>query len=325
MATSRAKSGEGEGGREGGRGAGEPKDLIRAAREEEDDKAKQELLVKEGFLGPVTALCWCPVSEILLVGRGRDLSFMSLSRKIFGEIRCFENGRIHGVRCVSSKVDGRSQIMAVVHSEKKISIVSAKISKEATDGDAELLVVCKDWMMDDWIMDVHTLTVDEAERSRQSSIEDLTRSCLVAVGLAHNVIQILEVRTRSVQQTVRCSEQPLLCSLNFSGSTLGNLRVACAGFTREILCWGFAGLDSAPVEQRLRGHTGVIHSVRWREDGAALVSASEDRSVILWLQTRGEAGAWPIFHRSATFWGHAARIWDCQGPLDSPPEGTMAQ
>ena len=97
-----------------------------------------------------------------------------------------------------------------------------------------------------------------------------------------------------------------------------DLIVATGGFTREVLCWQVLGSKSGEPLQRLRGHTGVVHCVRWRADGRALVSGSEDRSVRVWLAAEGSGGAgiggcaMPALVHADSLWGHAARIWDCQ-------------
>ena len=64
---------------------------------------------------------------------------------------------------------------------------------------------------------------------------------------------------------------------------------------------------------RLSGHQGVIHSVQFDNAGNRIVSASDDRTIRLWIYDVGEdhwRNAW-------TSWGHTARCWHakfCGGP-----------
>jgi WD40 repeat protein len=102
--------------------------------------------------------------------------------------------------------------------------------------------------------------------------------------------------------------RPLLCCLSFHGTEARDLRVAAAGFSREILVWRVGGdANGQEHPQRLRGHTGVVNCVDWREDGRALASASEDRSVKVYEQD--DAG---VFRKTCEVWGHSARVWCCR-------------
>eukprot|EP00536_Pseudo-nitzschia_multiseries_P007709 jgi/Psemu1/324884/estExt_fgenesh1_pg.C_1840002 len=68
-------------------------------------------------------------------------------------------------------------------------------------------------------------------------------------------------------------------------------------------------IDCLPVSHHLlQGHSGVVHSVRWFEEGGkvSLASTSDDRSVRKWIwdDTRKQ------WVESWVGWGHSARVWN---------------
>lgn len=131
----------------------------------------------------------------------------------------------------------------------------------------------------DWIFDVRVL-------SREASLQ-------LAVGLAHNYVQIWEPASDRVLRSVQCAERCILYALAFHGRGADELLVASGTVFQQILLWKpfgrerSSGADDdetaavAPA-QRLHSHDGVLFKLEWSSDASMLASVSDDRTVQLW-------------------------------------------
>lgn len=110
----------------------------------------------------------------------------------------------------------------------------------------------------------------------------------VAVGLAHNYVQLWEPEQNTVLRSVQCAERCILYALAFHGRTVDELVVASGTVFQQILLWKPfpSGEDAteapvAPVQQ-LHSHDGVLFKLEWSDDASMLASVSDDRTVQLW-------------------------------------------
>ena len=115
----------------------------------------------------------------------------------------------------------------------------------------------------------------------------------------------------SVLGGARC----FLYSLAFLGDVADpdSVLVASGTVFGSVVLWtvslppcGTAGEAKATETARLGPHTGVIVRLTFSADGSSLCSASDDRSVKVWL--RGSDGLYMERH---TLQAHLARVWDC--------------
>ena len=265
-------------------------------------------LQKEGFLGPVTALFWDSQEQVLLAGRGCDILIQNIDRVFLGSLRPFQNGRVHVLKSrVQSGSSKQRKLVIAAASEKRVTVSEVEFSDESCKSLNRTATVGKLPLLGDWVLDLQMLRSEGPIcQSSDSSWE------MLAVGLAHNTVEIWNWQKVTQLRSVRCEENPLLCSFAFWGDEEDSLTVACGGFTREVLCWK-VGTSPSRIVRRLRGHTGVIHCVKWRADGKVLISASEDRCVRVWeIQDGRRDDLVPPLKQSHVLWGHAARIWDCR-------------
>lgn len=134
----------------------------------------------------------------------------------------------------------------------------------------------------DWVFDVQILS--------HEGNTGTSNFPLLAVGLAHNYIQIWDADQDRVLHTVQCAERCILYALAFHGRRLGDLVVASGTVFQQILLWkpiasGSSGgpSDTAVVPaQRLHSHDGVLFKLEWSSDASMLASVSDDRTVQLW-------------------------------------------
>jgi len=285
---------------------------------------------KQGFCGPVTALCWVPGADVLLTGRGTDVLAARVAgsqQRQLGVMRLFVNGRVHGIKGRVPAADP-ARLLIAAHAEKNVTLAELAVcSAGARDAGAmapAARVIARLWGLDDWVLDLQLLRGPGRQLAGEVEAEGETTSAgteewgFLAVGFAHNTVEIWNWQRQMRVRRVNCSERPVLFTMAMYGEDGDSLVVAAGGFTREVVCWQVLGPKSGEPVQRLQGHTGVVHCVRWRPDGRALVSGSEDRSVRVWLaqEGSGSAGAdgtaFPVLVHADSLWGHAARIWECQ-------------
>ena len=178
----------------------------------------------------------------------------------------------------------------------------------------------------DWIWDA---------RLHQKSFQDGNGEGLLALGLANNTCEVWKLRTETSTSfsAIRqhCCGNQIQCitycmAMNGWSKSTGSLIIASGTVWNEILLWNVEESDTTttdrPVTFILKGHEGVILSLKFNKEGNLLASTSDDRSVRLWSILHGSEGAllWVA-------WGHTARVWDVafsasHGIVSSGEDGT---
>ncbi|KAI2507624.1 hypothetical protein MHU86_6811 [Fragilaria crotonensis] len=178
----------------------------------------------------------------------------------------------------------------------------------------------------DWIWDA---------RLHQKSFQNGNGDGLLALGLGNNTGELWKVRTETstsfsvVRQhccgnQIRCITYCMV--LNGWNESMDSLIIASGTVWNEILLWNVEENESdttdRPVTSTLKGHEGLILSLKFNRDGDLLASTSDDRSVRLWSILHGSEGAllWVA-------WGDTARVWDVafsasHGIVSSGEDGT---
>ncbi|KAJ2999253.1 hypothetical protein HDV02_003347 [Globomyces sp. JEL0801] len=108
----------------------------------------------------------------------------------------------------------------------------------------------------------------------------------IAILYSHNFLELWDLNSgllKSVSLEVRC----MLYSGDIFGTSWNTLNVASGTIFNTVLIW--SPIDNqngvARVQQRLNGHEGVIHGVRFNSDGSMICSTSDDRTVRIWKLT----------------------------------------
>ena len=141
----------------------------------------------------------------------------------------------------------------------------------------------------------------------------------LAVGLSDNSVELWDCARRqgggggALLRRLECAERRLLYCMAFDApraASLEALRVASGTVWDEVVLWAPREGALAP-RARLRGHGGSITRVAWAEQGAAVLSVSDDRTARVW-----DAAAWrgdecEEVEATRVLYGHGARVWDC--------------
>lgn len=151
----------------------------------------------------------------------------------------------------------------------------------------------------DWVFDVQILS------KQQEQAADL----MLAVGLAHNFIQIWDPVRDLMLRKVQCAERCILYSLAFHGRSMDELVVASGTVFQQVLLWNpmdskqdASGAQVAAPAQRLHSHDGVIFKLQWSSDASMLVSVSDDRTVQLWSNRPSDEFPTKSTERSQNGW-----------------------
>lgn len=185
------------------------------------------------------------------------------------------NYRIHGVRprplvdCgVKEQQDGAPPRWA---RGAELAVFGGKGLRLVTLKDGTLQLSSPLLELQDWLLDVRWLP-------------EMPSAFLGAV-LAHNTALLLEAKSGHVVCLRSCQEVCLLYSGLLIGSHWDSAVLVGGTVFNQLVLWR-PGTGSenqaAPVERRLRGHSGVIFSLAYLPQGGLLASASDDRSVRVW-------------------------------------------
>ena len=187
------------------------------------------------------------------------------------------------------------------------------------------------FMASDWIWDVKLLQVQG------------TKTVTAALGLARHTVELwnldsittspnknddadaddddtstVDLLCVTLQRRIAASPSCLVTSMNLLAQE-NRLWVAAGTAFQVIQVWSLptqsnnkdTESDMTP-DFRLEGHAGIIHSVRFSDDGRSIVSTSDDRSVRLWNTCGapdGEKRQSHLWHAKWVGWGHTARVW----------------
>ncbi|TDH64779.1 uncharacterized protein CCR75_002114 [Bremia lactucae] len=277
---------------------------------------------KQDYLGPVTLVTFSSCGSLLYVGVGPTIFlYATTTSEFLGKHDVFTRGILHGCDIVLHAAS--ESFVGAFFGQKRVSCFQQlPQNPDAARSHEQLAVLGTSKVFCDWVFDVQLLT------SEITAIED--ENLLVAVGLAHNLVQIWDPVRNSILRTAQCAERCILYSLAFHGRSLDELIVASGTVFQQILLWNpmeitndVAKAAIMPI-QRLHAHNGVLFKLVWSSDARSLASVSDDRSVQLWSHhstiTPDQLDAPRSLDRTALLfcsyspvfrsWGHAARIWD---------------
>jgi WD40 repeat protein len=267
--------------------------------------------------GPITAVAWdARVGGGFHAGQGPHLRRTSAEET--SSLLVFpEGGVIHGIRHVDLGSDSPLPHLLLLFGGRRLAFVANErvcriepIEPQPNDDNIDnLLSPSKSSWIDfpDWIWQV-------LSRPRG----------LLVVGLASAGLQVLQVTATDAadpprivwqrQHRIRGNHHPrsiAYCLDVWTADDSSRLWIAQGHATHEICLWSTttteAASSSTPPPLSLRGHTGVLHAVRFHASGRYLASTSDDRTVRLWEESSDQEGDWS---RKWTAYGHTARGWD---------------
>ncbi|CAG8539255.1 557_t:CDS:10 [Ambispora gerdemannii] len=289
---------------------------------------------KKLYAGPVTSLCFHN-DKILLAGQGPYLkAFYVPTGDLLDSFLAFECFRVHRIVPVfypNDHIDDNDHRILAVFGSKSINLIELIINYP-NEGDKCLpkctltiqkcLAPFKDWILDvQWLYGSITEQSDEKilEKNYLSSspsspmpyIKKETNTTTpkeIAIAFAHNFIEIWDHISSTCLYSVECQEHCILYSARFFGDTRENLILASGTVFNQVHLWNVMCRNEdgyGVVYKKLVGHEGVIFGVRFNEDGTAVVSVSDDRTIRVWGTALDDNT------KPRVLFGHMARIWDC--------------
>ncbi|KAK3848644.1 MAG: WD40-repeat-containing domain protein [Linnemannia gamsii] len=188
----------------------------------------------------------------------------------------------------------------------------------------------KDWIVDaQWLWNKADLLGEHPTTRSSLRAPVTTPPTSIAIGYAHNFVEVYQLPqdpfTISIKSTdelltddtlasfrvvysVQSEEHCTLFCGRFHNNTLEDLWFASGTVFCHALLWKVHhdGEIEAPVVTSLIGHEGILFGIRWNDDGKAVCTVSDDRSIRIWNITD------PTNITHTTHFGHTARVWDCQ-------------
>uniref|UniRef100_A0A8C9SQ70 tRNA (34-2'-O)-methyltransferase regulator WDR6 n=1 Tax=Scleropages formosus TaxID=113540 RepID=A0A8C9SQ70_SCLFO len=274
--------------------------------------ASPDTAVSALLVAPVTALEFLG-DDCLLAGKGPVLSAYSLRAPSVksASLSVLRNHRVHGIRPerrdrgVSAEVAAEEEplgsswqqrVQLVVFGGKALRLVELGGS-EAFD----LRTLGPVRELQDWVLDVRWVG---------------GAAHLLGVALAHNAVLLLEAWEGHVLLRSSCEDGCLLYSALLVGPCWQSLTVVGGTVFNQLVIWRptvtTGSGRTAPVERRLKGHSGVIFGLAYLPERGWLASASDDRSVRVWGvgPLGGAAGCGdPSPTCLQVLYGHQARVF----------------
>ncbi|KAF9433589.1 WD repeat-containing protein 6 [Entomortierella beljakovae] len=187
----------------------------------------------------------------------------------------------------------------------------------------------KDWILDaQWLWNKSDMSEESPSHRSIKNEGVIAPPTSIAIGYAHNFVEVFELPQDpftipihgcellqenslpkfrlcySIQSEEHCT---LFCG-RFHNNTLEDLMFASGTVFCQALVWKVhhKNTSEAPIMKSLKGHEGILFGIRWSEDGKAICTVSDDRTIRVWNLNN----ATKITH--TTHFGHTARVWDCQ-------------
>ncbi|KAG0212859.1 WD repeat-containing protein 6 [Mortierella sp. NVP41] len=288
---------------------------------------------------PVTALAYHD-NDVLLSGQGPYLKATLISTSdTLGCTHLGEDWKIHrivmaNVQRISESLEAR---LFMVFGAKSLRVLRLCVERSSGTSTPSAwfqhlwnIPHLKDWIVDaQWLWNKADLP-GEHPTTRPSLRPSVTAPpTSIAIGYAHNFVEVYavpqdpfttamdstdELMTRDslpgfhILYTVQSEEHCTLFCGRFHNNTLEDLWFASGTVFCHALLWKVYhenGIE-APVVKSLVGHEGILFGIRWSDDGKAVCTVSDDRSIRIWNITH------PTNITHTTHFGHTARVWDCQ-------------
>ncbi|KAG0314338.1 WD repeat-containing protein 6 [Dissophora globulifera] len=287
---------------------------------------------------PVTALAYHD-ADILLSGQGPYLKAIRVSTA--DTLACIHLGgdwKVHRIVLANvQRIGATSEArLFLAFGAKSLRIMRLTVLRSGS-GEGPKLYFQHLWNvphMKDWILDAQWLwpkadLQGEFPTTRSSLNPAPTKPpTSIAIGYAHNFVEVFDLPqdpfsiphqqndlsqdddlhdfrlSFSVQSEEHCT---LFCG-RFHNNTLEDLWFASGTVFCHALLWKVhhgTGVE-APVAMSLIGHEGILFGIRWSDNGKAVCTVSDDRTIRVWDITNPGK----ILH--TTHFGHTARVWDCQ-------------
>ncbi|KAG9070558.1 WD repeat-containing protein 6 [Linnemannia hyalina] len=288
---------------------------------------------------PVTALAYHD-NDILLSGQGPYLKTTLISTaETLGCIHLGQDWKIHrivmaNVQRISESIEAR---LFMVFGAKSLKVLRLCVDRSSGGNSPSTwfqnlwnIPHFKDWIVDaQWLWNKADLP-GEHPTTRSSLRPPVTSPpTSIAIGYAHNFVEIYQLpqdpftisletsdnlltddnlSSFPVVYSVQSEEHCTLFCGRFHNNTLEDLWFASGTVFCHALLWKVYHDDGveAPVVKSLIGHEGILFGIRWNDDGNAVCTVSDDRSIRIWDITH------PTNITHTTHFGHTARVWDCQ-------------
>lgn len=164
----------------------------------------------------------------------------------------------------------------------------------------------KDWIVDaQWLWNKADLPGEHPTTRSSLRPPVAAPPTSIAIGYAHNFIEIYQlpqdpftisletsdnlltddnISSFPVVYSVQSEEHCTLFCGRFHNNTLEDLWFASGTVFCHALLWKVYhdGGVEAPVVNSLIGHEGILFGIRWSDDGEAVCTVSDDRSIRIW-------------------------------------------
>ncbi|XP_072276700.1 tRNA (34-2'-O)-methyltransferase regulator WDR6 [Pyxicephalus adspersus] len=255
------------------------------------------------LVAPITALEF--VGNCLFAGEGPNLTVYNLKSNGTCTQRIQKNVlgsyTIHGIKPSTTSLlacqDTCQDVCQLcVFGSKGLVVLEYRIINQQV----YLSQICSLQQVHDWIWDVQWLNVGREVQT------------YLALALGHNSVALYDYTFKRVLKEVHCAEKCILYSAHFVGQTWGELFLISGTVFNQLVVWRMCGQTNSEgrVEPRRRisDHKGVIFSIFYEKVKGLIASASDDRSLRVWVA--GDLSDSESDYASLlVLYGHQSRVW----------------